>query len=166
MNRLFTPPAEDDVKADHRHLYRGMNMKSVAAHAGASLSTYSRQRNVEETLTRDPVWEVKMEMYASKVTNQEGIGKGVVRMIYGYAIELGLVDEQPIDILDSATDRLRSIEPENIRMMNDDELTVSLASVAVLEEEAKRVKSALSAEYAVRRLAKASSAEAFTRPGR
>lgn len=136
----IAPPSEDDIKADHRRLYRGFHMQSVASYAGASATTYSRQRNPEETLTRNPVWEVQMEMFASVVTNQESIGKGVFRMINDYAIELGLADKEPLEVIRLAIQRLRRITPEDIKGMDTETRTRTIALAAELEEEAGKVK--------------------------
>ncbi len=133
-------PSEDQIKEDHNRLYRDFHMQSVAVEAGTSAKRYSKQRSVEAELTRNPVWEVMMEMRAAKVTNQEEIGKGVFKMLFDYASELGLVDEQPLDIIKLATQRLRRIGPEEIKAMSANERTIVVAEAVALEEEAGRVK--------------------------
>jgi hypothetical protein len=152
MKNSITPPSEDDIKKDYETLYRHLHMKSVAAEAGVGESRFSKQRSVEAIGMRNPLYEVKREMHASKVTNQEEIGKWLVKEIFDYGVELGFVDEQPLDILEMAYERLRSIERSDIRKMGDEELTSSFASIAELENEACKVKGEFIAERDDRRV--------------
>ena len=140
MKNSISPPSEDEIKEDYNTLYRRLCMKSIATTAGSSASRYSKQRSVEAETTRNPLYEVKMEMYSSKVTNQEEIGKWVAKEIYDYAVELGLVDEQPLDIIKMATQRLRRIGPEEIKRMSVEERKDVVVETVALEEEAGRVK--------------------------
>jgi hypothetical protein len=145
-------PDEAEVRVEHHNLYKGNSQKAVAAAAGISSTILSRRLDHNEAIVKNPIYEVIAEMIGAEESGQRSIGKGIFKMIYRYAEGLGLVDEQPLDILEMAYERLRSIEPNDIRAMSDAELTDSFASITDLENEASKVKGELTAERSMRRV--------------
>jgi|ERR1051325_2840756 hypothetical protein len=132
-------PDKDEIKIAHRHLYTGHNQSSVAASAGFSNATLSRHLNVNEPV-EDHLYEVMAEMSGTVISKQPEVGKGLFKMLYNHAVALGLVDEEPVDIIKLANDRLRRITKEEIAGMSGDERTLLTVYAADLENEAGRVK--------------------------
>lgn len=133
MKNSITPPSEDDIKKDYDALYRPLSQKKVASSAGVSESRFSKQRSFEAIEMRNPLYEVKMEMYASKVTEQEQIGKWIVKEILDYGVELGLINEKPLDIVRMARDRLSTISADDVRQMDPEASTEMITAIAEVE---------------------------------
>ena len=134
MQLKIAKPDETETKVEHHALYRGLSQKALCS--AINLPSYELSRRLNHTEpTKDPVHEVIMEMIGSVESNQPSIGKGVFRMIYEYASALGLVDDEPIDLLEMATQRLKAIRERSAGNMSPDKTTTCLARVAALELE-------------------------------
>lgn len=132
-------PDETEVRVEHHGLYRGMSQKAVAAAAGISSTILSRRLSTEELIVKNPIHEVVMELIASVESGQPSIGKGVWGMINRYAVELGLVDAEPGDVLQLAIGKLRRIEQVDIESLNADDQIILQADASDLEKEAGRI---------------------------
>lgn len=144
-------PDEAEIRVEHHNLYKGKSQKAVAQASGVSSTILSRRLDQNETIVKNPIYEVIMEMAGSVESGQAEIGRGILRVINSFAADFGLLDE-PLDILEMAYTHLRSIDANDIRKMSDGELTQSFASVCDLENEAAKVKGELIGERSERRL--------------
>jgi hypothetical protein len=140
MQKEIDLPLLDDIKAEHRALYvPNGNMSLVATKGGMSASTLSRHMNVDEDV-KDHIWETIAEMIGAVKSRQPQIGKGLFGMIHRHAVELGLVDEKPIDILKQAIASLRTITDEDLRRMSPEERFEIRGHAAELEVLASGIK--------------------------
>jgi len=132
-------PDETEIRVEHHGLYQGMSQKLIAACGYVSSTVLSRRLDQNETIVKNPPYELIMEIIASVESEQPSIGKGLVGMILRYAVALGLIDEEPVDRLKLAIDRLRAIRKEDIEMMTEDQRTLTELYAGELREAAGRV---------------------------
>lgn len=132
-------PDDTEIRVEHHNLYKGMSQKSVAANAGVSSTTLSRRLSTEEVIVKNPIYEVIMEMIGSVESGQPSIGKGVFGMIYRHAVELGLVDAEPGDILQLAIAKLGRIEKVDVEALTPNEQLLLQADAGELMNEASRI---------------------------
>jgi hypothetical protein len=140
MQRGIIKPDEAETKAEHYMLYKGMSQKAMAAAAQVSSSKLSRRLNHEEE-TEDPVHEVIKELHGSVESDQPSIGKGVFQMIRRHAVQLGLAETEPVDVLKMAIERLTAIKLRDIEMMTAEERNLLVIYAAELEDLAGVVRS-------------------------
>lgn len=142
-------PDELDIRVAHHFLYKGMSQKAVAAAANISSTVLSRRLSTEELIVKNPVYEIIVELIASVESGQPSIGRGIWGMINQCAVDLGLVETAPGDILPLAIEKLKRIEKVDIEILSPDEQRDLQADAGELSSEASRIHSDV---IAVRRL--------------
>lgn len=137
MQRMKKPD-ETETKIWHHNLYEGMSQKALCS--AINLPSYQLSRRLNHTeSTEDPLHEIIMEMIGSVESAQPSIGKAIYGRITRYAVELGLVDE-PVDVLQMAIEKLRSITEIDIKQMGQEERFKVQGFAAELESLANDVK--------------------------
>lgn len=134
-------PDELDIRVAHHFLYKGMSQKAVAAAANISSTVLSRRLSTEELIVKNPVYEIIVELIASVESGQPSIGRGIWGMINRYAVELGLVDAEPGDVLQLAIGKLRRIEQVDIESLSANDQVLLQADAGELMNEASRIHS-------------------------
>lgn len=127
MHRKLQPISQIDIEIEQEDLFKHGDMKPVAAESGQHISTFSRRINSDEP-AKSALFEILSELRAEAIHNPE-IGRAVFSILYRHAIEWELVDTQPVDVLDAAILRVRSIKRGEIRLEQEDTV---LARIAVL----------------------------------
>jgi hypothetical protein len=142
------PPDELDIETEIENIIENGDRKQISRFSHIKYGRLCAMIRSDDA-TRNTIYETASFIYGVLRTDRSK-GKKVFNVLYRLAVQWGLVDEEPVDIIELAIRRLRSIDRDDMAKMSRDQVTVSLARTAELELEAGRVKSELIAEQRVR----------------
>ncbi|MDT5061481.1 MAG: hypothetical protein QOH63_1940 [Acidobacteriota bacterium] len=136
-SKEILPPDEYAIDKEVDDLFQHGDAGPVARFSGIKYSRLTAMLRVDDPTT-NTVSETVALMYGAR-RHKKKIAKKIFRIIWRHALELELLDEEPVSILQMARDRLRRITPEAIGKMSADGKTEALACVAEIESETERI---------------------------
>lgn len=131
--REIIPPDEYDIQIEMDDIIQNGDRKPIARWSKikywricAMLRTDDPQANI--------IYEAAAFLYGVLKLDKEKARK-VFNILYRLALEWGLVDDEPVVILEMARDRLRQVRKQGVKHINAAQATDCLAMAAKLENE-------------------------------
>jgi hypothetical protein len=135
------PPSDFDVENELNDIIKHGDKKPIAALAGFQYDGFCRSLRSDDP-TPSCVHQTLMLLCGTSEYDKSK-ARAIFAILYRYALTWELVDEEPVDIVKLATDRLRLIKREDIEMMTEAARFELQGRADELEREAANVKSAV-----------------------
>lgn len=145
MENLIKPD-EYDIESEMDDIIPNGATKPIARESNIK---YWRLRAMlrSEDPTTNVIYEAAMLIYGA-LKHDRKIAKRIFNILYRLALSWGLIDQEPLDIVESAIDKLKSITKKQLEQMSPDQRFAVQGFAGELEEEANRIKTdAIRARY-------------------
>jgi hypothetical protein len=139
-------PDEYDIETEMDDIIPNGATKPIARESNIK---YWRLRAMlrSEDSTTNVIYEAAMLIYGA-LRHDRRIAKRIFNILYRLALSWGLIDQEPLDIIESSIEKLKSIGKKQLEQMSPEQRFAVQGFAGELEEEANRLKmDAIRAKY-------------------